>query len=83
MRTKGQKDKSFIIHCGCNVSVALYVAYRHAANIKAYTRASYGKGPDYFLLKTLSFPISASLCPFSMTFGTELENDYFDSLVAN
>ena len=40
---------------------------------------SYGKGPDYFLLKTAIFPISVFLSPFSMKFHTELEDDQHDS----
>ena len=38
------------------------------------TRASYGKGPDYFQLKTAILPISMFLLLISMKFGTELEN---------
>ena len=42
-------------------------------------KASYGKGPYYFLLKTAIFPTSMFLLLFSMKFGTKLENDQFDS----
>ena len=42
------------------------------------TQASYGKGPDYFLLKTAIFSISVFLSLFSMKLGTELENDQYD-----
>ena len=38
----------------------------------------YGKGPDYFLLKTAIFPILVFLLLFSMKFHTELENDQHD-----
>ena len=41
--------------------------------------AFYGKGPDYFLLKTAVFPVSVFLLLFSMKFGTELENYQYDS----
>ena len=34
---------------------------------------SYGKGPEYFCLKTAIFPVSVFLLLFSMKFGTELE----------
>ena len=43
------------------------------------TQASYGKGPDYFLLKTAIFPISVFLLLFSMKFHAELENYQHDS----
>ena len=42
-------------------------------------QASYGKGPDYFWLKTAIFPVSVFLLLFSMKFGTELENYQYDS----
>ena len=42
-------------------------------------QASYGKGPDYFLLKIAIFPISVFLLLFSMKSHTELENDKNDS----
>ena len=42
-------------------------------------QASYGKGPDYFLLKTEIFSISVFLLLFSMKFHSELENDQPDS----
>ena len=44
------------------------------------TQVSYGKGPDYFRLKTAVFPVSVFLLLFSMKFGTELENYQYDSL---
>ena len=42
---------------------------------------SYGKGPDYFPLKTVFFPVSVFLLLFGMKFGIELENyhDQYDS----
>ena len=40
---------------------------------------SYGKGPDYFRLKTAIFPVLVFALPFSMKFGTELENYQYDS----
>ena len=43
------------------------------------TQASYGKGPDYFLLKTAIFRISVFPLLFSMEFGTELNNDQYGS----
>ena len=42
------------------------------------TQASYGKGPDYFRLKTVIFPISVFILLFSMKFVTELENYQYD-----
>ena len=42
-------------------------------------QASYGKGPDYFWLKTAIFPVSVFLLLFRMKFGTELENYQYDS----
>ena len=47
--------------------------------LKYDARASYGKGPDYFWLKTAIFPVSVFLLLFSMKFGTELENYQYDS----
>ena len=43
------------------------------------SQAAYGKGPDYFLVKTEVFPTSVFLLLFNMKFGTELENDQYDS----
>ena len=45
----------------------------------SYPQASYGKGPDYFRLKTAVFPVSVFLLLFSMKFGIELENYQYDS----
>ena len=46
----------------------------------AHHQASYRKGPDYVLLKKKAiFHISVFLLLFSMKFGTELENDQYDS----
>ena len=39
----------------------------------------FGKGPDYFRLKTVIFPVSVFLLLFSMNIGTELENYWYDS----
>ena len=47
--------------------------------LKYDAQASYGKGPDYFWLKTAIFPVSVFLLLFSMKFGTELENYQYDS----
>ena len=43
------------------------------------TQVSYGKGPDYFRLKTAILPTSMFLLLISMKFGTELENYQYDS----
>ena len=47
--------------------------------VKCRPQACYGKGPDYFLLKTVTFPISVFLLLFSMKFHPELENNQHDS----
>ena len=44
-----------------------------------FAQVSYGKGPDYFRLKTEVFPVSVFLLLISMKFGTELENYQYDS----
>ena len=56
-----------------------YVTNSKPVNKFKDTQASYGKGPDCFLLKTAIFPISVFLLLFSMKFHTELENDQHDS----
>ena len=43
------------------------------------SQESYGKGPDYFQLKTAICPVSMFLLLFSMKFGTELDNYQYDS----
>ena len=42
-------------------------------------QASYGKGPDYFRLKTAILPVSVFLLLFSMKFCTEFENYQYES----
>ena len=46
---------------------------------QSLSQASYGKGLDYFWLKTVVLPVSVFLLLFSMKFGTELENYKYDS----
>ena len=43
------------------------------------SQASYGKGPDYFWLKTAIFPVSLFLLLFSMKFGIQLGKYEYDS----
>ena len=64
-----------------NSNVKYYTKYVKSSLSNKFkdTQASYGKGPDCFLLKTAIFPISVFLLLFSMKFHTELENDQHDS----